>query len=330
MSDTPESGDLDPVAPEPAENASTEDRTYDNFEDALLALGDDDEEQPDESDVEEAEAETEDEADSEADSEADEPDDDESEGEDDEVDGDAEITLPGGETITVSQLEGWRAGGLRQADYTQKTTELAREREAVETLQKEYGERREFVEGTLNKLTEYLQGLIPEEPPLSLAQQDPSQYQWQKAMRESAIAEIGKVLQVKKDVEEHKGEASEGDQKRYVEDEKAKLVKAMPHLSDPARMDAFRKSAVEAAVDEFGFSQQEADATHDARVLQLVHYARKGKLAERNRNNAKRRVETPKQGKPKTGKPQPDQKNREAMRRLSKTGSIDDALSVDF
>lgn len=324
MNDTRKGGDLDTVSEEQAPVEVEQDREYDNLDDAAAALKDM-EEGPDEEEPTEPEEPEETEADEdEAEEETDDGDEEESEA------GDAVVTLPDGETMTVSELMELRGNGLRQADYTAKTTELAQQRKALEAERGQYAERLQFAETAMQNLAGYLEGLIPPEPSLQLAQSDPSSYQYQRALRESAIGELQKLVQMKGGIDQHKGQASEADQHRYREAEQAKLVKAMPHLSDPLKRTAFDQAVKETAI-EFGFSEQEAAGVADARVLQLVHYARLGKRAEHNRNNAKKRVETPKQGKAKPAQQTAsDQRNREAMRRLSKTGSYEDALKVDF
>lgn len=238
------------------------------------------------------------------------------------------VTLDGDEKVTLKDL---KAGYFRQADYTRKTTELAQERKAVEATKATLTERTSVVETALQNLSGYLQGLIPPEPPLQLAQTDPGRYQYQRALRESAIAELGQLVSIKGQVDTHKQSVSEQDQRAYMEAEGAKLVKAMPHLTDPGKRAAFDAS-VKAAALEFGFSEDEVAATVDHRILRLVHYARIGQRAEANRNNAARRVvETPKEGKAKPSTvPARVVQNQRALRQLSKTGSLADAMKIDF
>lgn len=245
-----------------------------------------------------------------------------------EADEDVLVTLDGDEKVTLKDL---KAGYFRQADYTRKTTELAQERKTVEATKAQLAERTTVVETALQNLSGYLQGLIPPEPPLQLAQTDPGRYQYQRALRESAIAELGQLVSIKGEVDTHKQSVSEADQRAYREAEAQRLVKAMPHLTDPGKRAAFDAS-VKAAALEFGFTEDEVAATVDHRILRLVHYARIGQKAEVNRNNAARRVvETPKEGKAKPSTvPARVVQNQRALRQLSKTGSLADAMKIDF
>lgn len=239
----------------------------------------------------------------------------------------ARILLGDGTEVTLDEL---KDGYFREADYTRKTTELAHEREQLTQVQQTYSERSSFVDTALLNLTNYLENLVPPEPHVSLAQSNPAEYQYQKALRENAMAELSQVLQMR---EEH-GQAQQGfsqeDVTRLKGEEDAKLLKAMPHLSDPGKRAVFDKAIRETAV-EFGFTEDEAAGVADHRMLQLVHYARLGKRAVTNRKNAKRRVEAPKKGKARPAQvTAKSSSNRKARERLSKSGSIDDAMGIDF
>jgi hypothetical protein len=321
MSDIKQDGDLDAIADDNTDAEFGEDQFFGSLDEAVAMLKDDSdvEEEPEE---EASDDDTEEPEDEEA-SEDEDGDDDDSE--EPESEDDVTVTLDGGEQIPLSELKN---GYFRQKDYTAKTTELANDRKAAEALREEYVTRQKSVETTLQNLSNYLQGLVPPEPSLSLAQSNPSQYQYERALRENAIAELGQVIQMQEEaVSEGQGFSAE-EINRMKAAEQEKLVKAMPHLADPGRRVAF-DAAVKETAQKFGFTEDEIAQTADSRILQLVHFAGIGKRAVENRANAKRRVETPKKGRTKASKA-PPARNRQAMQRLSKSGSIDDALAVDF
>ena len=260
-------------------------------------------------------------------SEDDAPEGEEAEGDDPDSDDQVRVTLDDGTETTLAEL---KRGYFREADYTHKTTELAEERKQLAEMRQSFDQRSNYVETTLNNLTSFLGQLVPDEPPISLAQSDPAAYQYQKALRDNAISELNQVVQM----QDGHGQALQGfsqeDVARLKGEEDAKLLKAMPHLSDPAKRAAFDNTIKETAI-EFGFTEDEVAGVADHRVLQLVHYARLGKRAVTNRNNAKRRVEAPKKGKARPAKvTAKGASNRKAKERLSKSGSLEDAMSIDF
>lgn len=298
-------------------DADTEDSASYSLEDAMAALGDDE----DGEQVEEAQAE-------EPTEEVDTPD------AEDEPDDDADfvVTLPDGEEVTAAQLKEWREGNLRQADYTRKTQEVAQEREAFRKERDAFAERATFVETAMQNLSGFVQSLIPPEPPLQLAQTDPGRYTQQLALRQQAMREVQELLSTKQQMDEGKGNFFQAEAQQHRDAENAKLAKAKPSLKDPAKLAAFDQSVRSAAI-EFGFSESEIDQTSDARIRQMVYYAAMGKRAEANKFAALRRkgTETPKAGKARPAQVSAKaQSNREAMQRLSRTGSIRDALAIDF
>jgi len=105
------------------------------------------------------------------------------------------------------------------------------------------------------------------------------------------------------------------------------LVKARPGLKDPAAMAKF-DAEVSSAAKQFGFPDEMIASTTDHRVRQMAFYAAIGLRAEQNRKAAARRVEAPKAGKPAAPAAQATDKSKQAMRRLSQTGSLDDAISA--
>lgn len=239
---------------------------------------------------------------------------------------DVEVTLDSGDRVSLKEL---KDGYFRAKDYTFKTTEVAQEREALKTSRAELTERTHVVETVLQNLSGYLESLIPPEPDLVLARTNPGEYQYQIAIRQNAIAELGRLVSMKGAVDDAKASFSEADYRDYKAKEAAALVKQMPALADPVKRTAF-DNRVKAAAKEFGFSDDEIGQTHDHRILRLVHYAAIGRKAEENRRAASQRVETPKQAKAKSAPAPVNVGNRKAMHQLAKTGSLKDAVKVDF
>ncbi len=246
------------------------------------------------------------------------------------ADGDDDVVVPlaDGSQVKLAEL---KAGYQRQADYTRKTTEVAEERKAVEALRSETTERAQQAELMTQNLLKYVQeNLIPPEPQLALARENPGEYQYQMALRQQAIAELGPVLQAQQQAASQQASYTEADVQRMKAAEDKSLIAVMPTLKDPASRAAFDDGVKKAAVD-FGFSEDEISQTIDHRILQMAHYAAIGKRAEANQKAAGRRKAAPQQGaRPRPAKSTGNTKNRQAMDRLKKSGSIGDAMSIDI
>src|SRR5210317_1455240 len=102
-------------------------------------------------------------------------------------DWDAEIEYPDGTRMTLREAHDQR---MFQADYTQQTQALAQEREQIQETAQRYQTGAQSLLSLYQNAYEFLQGLVPPEPPLSLAQQDPAAYQYHEALRESAQREL--------------------------------------------------------------------------------------------------------------------------------------------
>lgn len=236
------------------------------------------------------------------------------------------IALENGENVSMEDL---RAGYLKEQDYRAKTSELAEERKQTAQLHGTLGQRIQATEATYQNVVSFLNGLVPPEPDISLIQTDPAAYQYQIAVRGRTIKELSQVLNAKQEFDGVKKGYSEEDQGRAQVEQNARLVKAMPHLSDPAKRSAFDAAVKKTAVD-FGFSEDEISGAFDHRIQQLVHYAGLGKVAERNRDGYRKRkgVPQPTKGSKARGaqKTSSRAKADNALGRLSETGSVDDAV----
>lgn len=255
------------------------------------------------------------------------PEEDNAEDDDDETaeDGPVVVALPDGSEVSADELV---SGYLRQEDYTQKTQKLADERRAAEEQRSTYGEDAKRLEQAYQKFNEFMHGLVPPEPDLSLLDADPQAYQRQQVMRSKAIAELNQLATEANAVKADVSRVTDADKQRARADEDAKLLEAMPQLKEPGRMGAFEKS-MQATGSQLGFTAEEISTVADHRLKRLVHYAGLGLKAESNRSNAKRRVASKPQPARTVGKTSaPRDERGRAMARLKQSGSIEDAIAA--
>jgi hypothetical protein len=245
-------------------------------------------------------------------------------GTEEEPDQDPVIDL-GDEQVPLSEL---REGRLRQQDYSRKMEEVAQERKYAQQAHERYTQGSTFVNSLLQNLTRYLEGVIPAEPSLALARENPSEYQYQQALRQGALNEIAQVVEMSKQAQNGAQQVSQDQIAQIAQQHRAALEKDFPHLKgNPAKYDAFVVNARKSGA-QFGFTEQEMAGITDNRILAAMHYAGLGRRSVENRNNAKRRIQAPKKGnsRPATG----SGGNKQAMQRLTQTGSLRDALEIDF
>jgi hypothetical protein len=224
-----------------------------------------------EPEAEEAEpAEPEEESEEEAESpEANEPEAEAAEPEDD----DPEFEIDG-ERVKLSEL---RKERLRQADYTRKTQELAKEREAVkaerETEVAAYREKRDTYAGLLAQVEEALQepepnwAKIREEDPDGFAQAF-ADYKLRQEQRDAVKAERDRIA-AEQQKEKDNAFAT------YVAQQKAKLLELIPEWQDESKARAEVSKIVEYAKTTYGYTDEEISNTYDARAWEVLRKAAK-------------------------------------------------------
>jgi hypothetical protein len=233
----------------------------------------------------------------------------------------AVVKLPDGTETTVGELS---QGYLRQSDYSRKTAELAESRKAAKA-------QAEQVEKVTQTLVDHISRFIPDEPDPSLAYSNPQQYATQKAQHDAAVQQFQALLATKDEASQAKTGIDAEERQRLVQEEGQKLFALIPEAANEKTRAAFFDGVGEAAK-AIGFSRDEVLNATDHRIYALAHWAKKGMDAEKAKASAKAKVaKTAPTPAKKPGKgARPTNSNREAMKRLQRSGSIYDAVNVDF
>tara|TARA_R110000764_G_scaffold35137_4_gene78444 strand:- start:66 stop:1004 length:939 start_codon:yes stop_codon:yes gene_type:complete len=231
------------------------------------------------------------------------------------------VRMEDGTEVPLSEL---KSGHLRQNDYTRKTQELANERKAVASdVQR--------MQRITEVFVDHISSLVPDAPDASLAYTDPNKYTAQKAQHEAAMAQVQKLVELGEAPKEISGTMSEDDRKKQLVEANQRLVEMFPEAADGEGRKAFFGNVQEVA-NEIGFSDDDLGSVTDPRIFALAHWAKKGMDAEKSKAKAKAKVAkappaTPR--KPGQGARKASG-NAEAMRKLSRSGSLKDALAIDF
>ncbi|MDW9415093.1 hypothetical protein GOB46_08665 [Sinorhizobium meliloti] len=247
----------------------------------------------------------------------------EKEGEESNETPDTIITLKGGEQIPLEEL---KLGYMRERDYRHKTQELGNKGRNLKSMTTR-------VADTANAIAQFLVEQLPEEPTQALAIQNPAEYVRKKAIYDAALTHVHQLAGMGQEPRKVADELSRAANEEALAAENSKLLEAFPHLAkDEARQKFFADAF--AAGEDFGFSAEEMRTVTDHRYFKVMHYAMLGLQAEHAKNRALMKVAN---APPATARARPNgpvnpqaRKNREAMKRLSKTGSIKDAMAIDF
>lgn len=236
---------------------------------------------------------------------------------------DVHVTV-NGLKVALSEL---KAGYQRQADYSRKTQEVAERRKGLEAMSAR-------VNQTVEAVADFLIRQIPAAPDPQLAMTNPSQFVQQKAMHEAATAQVHALLEQAGQVKDVVQALTVEQQRELLQQENAKLAEVFPATATDEGRKAFFDTAA-AAAKELGYSDDEIKTVMDHRMFSLAHYAAIGMRAEKAREKAKAKVQNaPPVASPKAQKQGVNaskaRRNQEAMKRLARTGSIADALAIDF
>lgn len=233
------------------------------------------------------------------------------------------VTLKGGEQVPLEEL---KLGYMRDRDYRHKSQDLANRGRALESVSSR-------VAATASALAELVAGQIPDAPPEELRLNDPHAYQREWALHQAGLEQLARVLALADEPSGVVAELQSAAAEERLAAENLKLLEAFPQTANEEGRQAFFADAFEAAR-ELGFSDEEVQEVVDHRVFKLAHYARLGLNAERARAKALQKVSAapalaPRM-KAKTQAQQQRRESREAMQRLTRSGSIRDAMAVDF
>lgn len=238
---------------------------------------------------------------------------------------DHKVKLADGEEITVGELI---KGRLMQADYSRKTQELSNQRKAVEADASK-------IEGITQAFVDHMASLLPQEPDQSLIYSDPVKYSQQKAIYDNSLAQIQKLIEIGSQPKEVQQGMQERDQQTVMHETQTALAQKFPQISTREGFGQFMGEVSQGA-QSVGFTnddlQQAFSLPNGDKLIELAYWANKGKAAEKAKKAVKAKAQKAPPAKPvKPGQAgRQANRNREAMQKLSRSGSISDALKVDW
>lgn len=231
---------------------------------------------------------------------------------------DAIVKLADGTTATVKDLV---LGNMRQDDYSRKSQAVANARREVEA-------NADRINRITEAFVEHLTSMMPQEPDPALAYSNPRQYQAQKAQYDATMAQVQKLIAIGDQPKEIKSALTKQQRAELIQEENSKLVHLFPEAGTQAGRQAFF-AGVQGVAESIGFTADELNQVTDHRIFALAHWAKKGMEADKAKTKAKAKVASTTPRKPGKGARQAN-RNAEKMRKLSRTGSIRDAMAVDF
>ena len=244
------------------------------------------------------------------------------------LDDSIEVTIDGKvEKVTRDEAA---KGYQRQADYSRKTMELAKQRKAVEAeAQKITAEREQYAQA----LQLIQSQLSAEEQPdwNRLKDEDPFEYMVQKDAWRDKQERLTQVQAEQSRLQQQQMAEQQQAMQREVATQRDVLLERIPAWRDQ-KVAETEKAAVVAYAKSSGFSDDEISNVVDARAVELLHKAWEfDQLMKDQKVDAKRVKNAPKAakgGQPVTKKQRTSRRRQAAFDKLKTSGKIDDAVNL--
>lgn len=247
---------------------------------------------------------------------------------------DGRVKLPDGSWSTVGELI---QGNLRDRDYRQKTMEAAElkkaataQSEALKASEEQLNQQRDYV-------ISLVKSIIPPPPDPDKAnprseKYDPAGYQAEQVAYQQWAQHLTYLETEQQRIQQERQAKTETETKEKIDKEWATALEKLPELKDAKKLEAFGRDTLKYGA-LYGYSPQElALIHHDHRNLVVMKKAMAWDKLQESKANVQKKVE---------GRP-PIQRggNRlsagakqarnatDAMNRLKKTGSVDDAVAA--
>lgn len=236
-------------------------------------------------------------------------------------------------TLTKAEIAEHYKNGLRQQDYTRKTMETAEQRKTAEVeIQKAQQERAAYAQN-LSKMAAQLEGALEAQSKIDwndLLERDPVEFLKQKHLFDQRQAAFQQNQQEQSRLAEQNQAEQAKNLRTHLQTQQQELLAKLPEWKDEAKAKSERE-ALKSHLIERGYTAQEVDGINDHKAVLLARDAMlyrqmmaKAQAAAKQVKNLPTKVERPGV----SGETNALDGRTAAMKRLTKSGSIDDAARV--
>lgn len=234
--------------------------------------------------------------------------------------------------LTKAQIAEAHKSGLRQADYTQKTQELAEKRKAAETETAKAREERNQYAQNLSRNQALLEASLQEQQQTdwhALRESDPVEFLKQWHLFTERQAALHQTRQQQDDIKAQDRAELERNFKIHVSDQRDQLLAKIPEWKDEAKQKA-GVAEIKTYMQKQGLTEAEIMGVTDHRAIVMTRKAMlydqmiaKASVAAKKVSAAPQRVE-----RSTGGETNPLDKRTAAFQRLSKSGRVEDAAGL--
>ena len=170
----------------------------------------------------------------------------------------------------------------------------------------------------------------PTPPTREMFESDPIGYMEEKLKYDEAKEQYDQNMLQLQNVQEQRMQAQQEAHQAYLQEQAQMLTQYIPEMADPEKGERIKNALVETGVS-YGFTAEEMQGVTDARYVRALNDARKYRELVAKRKSAQSKGEKARPMVKSGAKKRQDSNvatRKKAQKRLQKTGSIDDALSL--
>jgi RPA family protein len=195
----------------------------------------------------------------------------------DKVPGEAKFRLRDGTVVTAADVKK-RWDALSTAE--QEAARVAADRQQFEQARAQAAQQYQQFLPVAQQAIQAIQNSLPQvpnPPDPSLATTDPIRYVEERARYDATVNEyntkVGQMRQIAAQAQDQQKRAQAEQRQQldgYIREQQKALLDAMPDLRDTAKRETFYRDFVDVGTRHYGFSQDELNAVHDARLMRMA------------------------------------------------------------
>jgi hypothetical protein len=243
------------------------------------------------------------------------------------------VEIDGKEVVlTKEQIAEAYKNGLRQSDYTKKTMEIADQRKEADAVKEKATQERNAYAEKLSNYAVQLQGSLQEQSQINMAElleSDPVEYLKQTHLLQQRQATLQQAQMELQKIGELNQQEQQEARSNYLQAQNQALLDKLPAWKDEAKATA-DKTAIKNFLKSEGYSDAEISQVADHRHILILKDALAFRQLLSESPAATKRVQAVPVKAERTGahsEAEPNDARKQAMKRLGKSGSLDDAAS---
>lgn len=236
-------------------------------------------------------------------------------------------------TLTPAQVAESYKNGLRQSDYSKKTMEVAETRKEAEAAKAQATNERNAYAEKLHHYASQLHSSLQEQSQINMAElleTDPVEYLKQTHLLQQRQANLQQAQSEMAQINELNQQEQSEARANYLDAQNQALLDKLPAWKDEAKATA-DKAEIKAFLKAEGYSDNDMKQVADHRQILIIKDAMAFRKLLKDAPDATKRVQSAPARAERSGSAEgnePNDARKNAMNRLRRSGSIEDATSV--